>query len=300
MIQNFTRISKRLADRTAGFTLVELLVVIGIIAVLIGILLPTLGRAREAGNAVKCKSNLHQIGIAMQMYRLDNKDCFYGGYTITNGFPDFSDYPNYGLWDYSAPSTTQRPPNSYYSYWAIAYLPYVSREAALYTGTDVEKRFANVRSLWRCPSSTWVDPTAGTPPWSDQTKPATIGLSWFVIGRRAGMFNNPSALIVAQDSPEQTIEGNGDLLTSFQASNGGGNVQDLNQLQWHDYGQNLLQWTSPTYSWYFKNALHEYYRHNNACNVLHLDGSVGQVPYSAARGEGIPFSWYSGQYGTVN
>src|SRR2546426_12719799 len=60
-------------SRLRAFTLVELLVVIGIVVLLIAILFPVLAKARASAMAVQCKSNLRQIGVAVRLYLQDNR-----------------------------------------------------------------------------------------------------------------------------------------------------------------------------------------------------------------------------------
>jgi prepilin-type N-terminal cleavage/methylation domain-containing protein len=72
--------------RRSAFTLVELLVVIGIIAVLISILLPTLSRVRESGQRTACLSNMRELSNMLKMYSVGYKDAFPIGFMDQKGF----------------------------------------------------------------------------------------------------------------------------------------------------------------------------------------------------------------------
>ena len=65
----------------SGFTLVELLVVVGIIAILIAILMPALGRARDQANGVKCSSNMRMLMTGALLFAQDNKGHLFGNWS---------------------------------------------------------------------------------------------------------------------------------------------------------------------------------------------------------------------------
>ena len=75
-------------SRPTAFTLVEVLVVIGVIGVLMGILLPAIAASRHRANTVICEAHLHEVGHAFQCYAADNRDVFPWAqlqYTATDG-----------------------------------------------------------------------------------------------------------------------------------------------------------------------------------------------------------------------
>lgn len=160
-------------SRARAFTLVELLVVIGIIALLISILLPSLNRAREAARRVKCLSNMRQIVLAVNLFAQDNRGLLPARAETNNYFLDskgnFKTFPagatsadgvdlaNWIAWRRAKDPVTGEPTantgilDQNITYSALA--RYLGSKKVIHTTPDgANQANPQLESLFRCPS----------------------------------------------------------------------------------------------------------------------------------------------------
>jgi prepilin-type N-terminal cleavage/methylation domain-containing protein/prepilin-type processing-associated H-X9-DG protein len=135
--------------RRRGFTLVELLVVIGIIAVLIAMLLPALNRVRSQAQLLQCSSNLRQLGMAAIMFKDEHKQHLPTGSTHTWAKLNDSSHTYFSY--HGAPGG-----GSFVMDWASSLLPYLNVKL-----TGNQETFMDIppdkAKVFRCPSDPWVD-----------------------------------------------------------------------------------------------------------------------------------------------
>ncbi len=239
-----------------AFTLIELLVVIAVIALLMAILTPALGKGRDQAKKVVCNGHMKGLGVSLRMYVDD-----YDGKTHNS--------PNYGLWDNAYEGTRsviKFGPNDDNAYWGIAYYPYAPN-----------------KKTFRCPAAKRVDdwPEAGWGElYQEYFKYCTYGLNSYVKNKKIDhVFKKQSEVIAFQDHIEQLLDGmNSDMFCVGTGS--------INLTQWRP-GSSLKEGY-----WRNYDTIGECFRHSRESLTCWLDGHVSGIKEST--GEDVPNHWYTG------
>ncbi len=293
-----------------AFTLIELLVVVAIIAILISILLPALGRARASARQTQCATNQRNVAIALRLYADENRD-YHHAVWDNNALrfrPLFANH-NYVLRPYTIDQYGR--PQATQAYWASIYdqllgVYYDPRHYIPSQGIG-SRTYLKGWENTRCPDAQYTLPAFrnngilrhdpytlyssycfnGVTPGFDSI-PKGRSPTFFEKGptgrrvpTRISTIKFPADLIMFQDGSEVVLDGNGDTLIQLD--------------QWTDSvaGDEKKQW------------IREYFRHPGGCVAAWTDGHVSVISKNKAEKKkqqvlsehrtvhGVPLPWYS-------
>jgi len=241
-----------------AFTLIELLVVIAIIAILSGLLLPALARAKMTARAAVCKSNMRQIQVSYVLYQDDHQGRAHPRRNWMRWVRDGGDF--------GRPVSLERghliAADHAEAYWGVAYAPYLGYSPKVFFCP--EARSADDQYTPQTPNDGpfkdgHVCITYGFNGYYETPNPAAIGLEVAlfegIVGgnapvqaRPSGTLRAPAVTILFQDAWEAMLDG----------------VEDTPIL--------LSQWTA------WAERLNEYYRHNGRGNIMWAHGHAPSAP----------------------
>ena len=261
VMQNHDQHIVRLRKQKYGFTLIELLVVIAIIALLLAILLPSLQKVKSIARDVICRSNVRQVGLALQMYVVD-----YNNRTFDHGLNDQWEQGNGFYWHDA--DGNYLPPKSDWSYWGVAYIDY-----------------AQNTKIFGCPSFLRVAELIYPDVDTELIKHTALGLNGYHMNLKVDSIRNPSKFIVATDHVEPKVENDSQDMFHNEDTPGAKNLTA--------YRKGGIR--QEYYTGIFRHRMNKSdpFETGGRVNTLWLDGHVSSIKETT--GDDIPKKWYTGK-----